>query len=120
MDLQAVWGNEYILRRARAFWISVCNLVGLACSMVGVILLFWYALPEAPLGGPAALATGQGGGPEWQAEMQRYHTLAIVGLALVLIGTLLEAVPPICTALGSWRHRPARIPSTPPDSQPPE
>jgi hypothetical protein len=109
---------RYVLRRPRAFWISGCNLVGLVCSMIGVVLLFWYALPEAPPGGPAALGTGQGGGPAWDAQVQRYHTLAYIGLALVLIGTLLEAVPPVCTAMGTWRRRavagPAQTPSTPP------
>jgi hypothetical protein len=101
---------RYFPRRPRAFWISVCNLVGLACSMVGVVLLFWYALPDAPPGGPGVLSLGGGGGLVWQAEMRRYHTLAYTGLALVLIGTLLEAVPPFCTARGSWRRRPSAPP----------
>jgi hypothetical protein len=95
---------RYILRRPRAFWISVCNLVGLAFSMVGVVMLFWYALPELPPGGAASLAVS-GPTPGWEAEVQRYHRLAYVGLVLVLIGTLLEAVPPFSTALGSWRRR---------------
>ena len=96
---------RYILRRPRAFWISVCNLVGLACSMVGVVMLFWYALPEQPPGGYVALSAS-GPTPGYEAEVQRYHRLAYVGLVLVLIGTVMEAVPPLCTAIGSWRRRP--------------
>lgn len=104
---------KYFLRRPRAFWISVCNLVGLACSVAGVLLLFWYALPETPPGGPGILATGIGGGPAWEAEVRRYNSNAHLGLMLVLIGTLLEAVPPFCTALGSSRRRlPAQTPLT--------
>jgi hypothetical protein len=49
------------LRRPCAFWISVCNVIGLACSMVGVVLLFWYALPNEPPGGPGILAGGAAG-----------------------------------------------------------
>jgi hypothetical protein len=55
------------LRRPRAFWISVFNLIGLACSMVGVVLLFWFALPNEPPGGPAVLGV-RGGGPAWEAH----------------------------------------------------
>jgi hypothetical protein len=93
------------LRRPRAFWISVCNVIGLLCSMVGVVLLFWYALPNEPPGGPASLGVGVGGGPEWEARRQLYDWYAHLGLSLVLLGTMLEAVPPVCTAIGSWRRR---------------
>jgi hypothetical protein len=95
---------RYILRRPRAFWISVCNLLGLACSMAGVVLLFWYALPVMPPGGPVGY-TGVHG-PAWEAEVQHYNTLGHIGLGLVLVGTALEAVPPFYTAIGSWRRRP--------------
>src|SRR5262249_51989663 len=96
---------RYILRRPRAFWISVCNLVGLLCSIVGVLLLVYFALPVEVPGGPVLLSGG-GGGPEWEALSRRYNRNADIGLALVIVGTLLEAVPPFCTALGSWRRRP--------------
>ena len=43
------------LRRPRAFWISTCNIFGLACSLAGVVLLFWFALPNTVPGGPQAL-----------------------------------------------------------------
>jgi hypothetical protein len=92
------------LRRPRAFWISFCNVIGLACSVVGVLLLFWYALPNEPPGGPGFLAGG-GGGPAWEAQRQLYDRYAHWGLGLVLLGTLLEAVPPVCTAIGAWRRR---------------
>jgi hypothetical protein len=93
------------LRRPRAFWISVCNVIRLACSVVGVVLLFWYALPNEPPGGPEALGIGRGGGPAWEALRQLYDRYEHWGLGLVLLGTVLEAVPPVCTAIGSWRRR---------------
>jgi hypothetical protein len=91
------------LRRPRAFWISVFNLIGLACSMVGVVLLFWYALPNEPPGGPLRL--GVPNIEAWEAQRQLYSRYAHWGLGLVLLGTVLEAVPPVCTAIGSWRRR---------------
>ena len=97
---------RYILRRPRAFWISVCNLVGLLCSIVGVLLLVYYALPVEVPGGPVSLPAGGPEGPKWQADSRRYERNARIGLALVIAGTLLEAVPPFCTAIGSWRRRP--------------
>jgi hypothetical protein len=39
---------QYILRRPRAFWISVVNLLGLACSMVGVVMLSTAAGSKKP------------------------------------------------------------------------
>jgi hypothetical protein len=82
----------------------VCNLVGLLCSMVGVVLLFWYALPN---GVPGALSPlGATFPPSAVPAYLRYTRNAHIGLALVIIGTLLEAVPPFCTAIGSWRRRP--------------
>jgi hypothetical protein len=70
----------YILRRPRTFWISVCNLVGLLCSIVGVLLLVYYALPVEVPGGPVLLSGEAGGGPEWEAEVQRYARYARIGL----------------------------------------
>jgi hypothetical protein len=91
---------SFLRRYPRAFWISTCNVVGLLFSVAGVILLFWYALPNEPPGGPTTLTGDGGGGPQWEAEMRRYDWYAHTGLVLVLIGTAMEAVPPICTALG--------------------
>jgi hypothetical protein len=102
---------RYILRRPRTFWISACNLLGLCFSVAGVVLLFVYALPEVPPGGPGVVGRNAGGGPEWEAEMRRYNWNAHLGLGLVLIGTVLEMVPPFCTAIGSWRRRPRYYPA---------
>jgi hypothetical protein len=96
---------RYILRRPRAFWISVCNLVGLLCSIIGVLLLVYFALPVKPPGAGSFLATS-GFGPDWEAAVRRYDWYAHIGLVLVVIGTAFEAVPPFCTAIGSWRRRP--------------
>ena len=112
------------LRRPRAFWVSVCNIVGLVCSMAGVLLLFWYALPNEPPGGPLRLGIEPKLQDQWEAQRLLYDRYAHLGLSLVLLGTFLEAVPPVCTAIGSWRRRrpsPPRktvITATPPMAQP--
>jgi hypothetical protein len=69
----------------------VCNILGLLFGIAGVLLLVYLALPvEVPVQG-----LGEGGGPMWEAKLQRYDRNA------------LEAVPPFCTAIGkSWRRRP--------------
>jgi hypothetical protein len=94
------------LGRPLAFWISVCNLAGLACSLAGVMLLFWYALPVEVPGGKTLVPDRS---PEQQQreedDTRRYHILANWGFGLVILGTVLEAVPPFCTAIGSrWRR----------------
>ena len=99
---------RYILRRPCAFWISAVNLLGLACSLVGVVMLFWYALPNEPPVAPTVIVHDRS--PEEKEAQEdakrRYHRYAHIGLYLVLVGTVLEAVPPFCTAIGSWRRRP--------------
>jgi hypothetical protein len=97
---------RYILRRPRAFWISAVNLLGLAFSLAGVLLLFWYALPNEPPGAPGVLSVDHGDQQLYQDAARLYYRYSHIGLYLVLIGTLLEAVPPFCTAIGSWRRRP--------------
>jgi len=102
------------LRRPRAFWISVCNVIGLICSMVGVVLLFWFALPNRGPGAPGVMLFNEAS-PGFAVEQERYQRNAYIGLVLVLLGTILEAVPPVCTAIGCWRWRsvPPRATSTP-------
>ena len=93
---------RYFLRRPRAFWISVCNLFGLAFSMVGVVLLFMFALPtEVPNSPTVTTIDPRMNVPEYLAVVRRYNGCAYIGPALVLLGTVLEAVPPLCTARGS-------------------
>ena len=49
----------------------------------------------------------------FQIESRRYGRNATIGLILVVAGTVLEAVPPFCTAWGSRRRRPnAAMPQT--------
>jgi hypothetical protein len=101
------------LHRPRAFWIATCNLVGLLFSLVGVVLLFLYALPiELPL---APNPFGAGPVPGADAQRATYYWLSHIGLLLVLCGTIMEAVPPLCTAIGCARRR--QPPSSPQDSQ---
>jgi|HubBroStandDraft_6_1064221.scaffolds.fasta_scaffold14331_3 hypothetical protein len=97
---------RYILRRPRAFRVSVCNLVGLAFSLVGVVLLLLFALPPEVPGTGTVLTADNSDEAKLKAETRRFTRNAHIGLALVVVGTALEAVPPFFTAIGSWRRRP--------------
>ena len=96
----------------RAFWISLCNVVGLACSLAGLLLLFYFSLPNEVPGAPDVWVSPPSS-RDWEDQQRRYTTYAHLGLALALVGTIMEAVPPVCTAIGSARRR-RRIPA--PDS----
>jgi hypothetical protein len=87
----------------RAFWISLCNVAGLGCSLAGLILLFLYALPNEVPGGPGFLA--EGGTPGWEKRQRHYQTYSHWGFGLAVVGTIMEAVPPVCTTIGSARRR---------------
>jgi hypothetical protein len=96
----------------------MCNLLGLLCSLAGVLLLVYYALPVEIPGGPVTMVVDRTSEEiqRQEDEIRRYHRNARIGLALVLAGTALEAVPPFCTAIGSWRRRsiaPLKGPSRP-------
>jgi hypothetical protein len=93
------------LRRPRAFWIALCNLVGLTLSLSGVLLLFYFALPPTVPGGPTFLIGDEGVSPGWDTEVSRYQQNARLGLLLVVLGTLLEGVPPFAAALLTMRRR---------------
>src|ERR1700754_1479039 len=67
-----------MLPKPRAFWISLCNLVGLGLSLIGVILLFFYALPPVVPGAPQAI-TAEGGSNDASRSFNRN---AHIGLAL--------------------------------------
>ena len=70
---------RYFLRRPRAFWISVCNLVGLACSLAGVVLLLWFSVgPEIP-GASTPLGAENGKEQLFQIESRRYGRNATIG-----------------------------------------
>jgi hypothetical protein len=92
----------------RAFWISLCNVVGLACSLAGLLLLFYFALPNE-----VAAAPGYRIGystPGWEKRQRHWNTYAHWGLALAALGTIMEGVPPVCMTIGSARRR-RRIPA---------
>jgi hypothetical protein len=93
-----------VLRFPRAFWISLCNVGGLAFSLAGLLLLFWFALPSDLPGNIPTLAMG-GPAPNWEEQQRRYKTYAYLGLVLAALGTIMEAVPPLCTTIGSARRR---------------
>jgi hypothetical protein len=90
-------------RLPRAFWISLCNVVGLAFSLAGLLLLFYFALPNEVLGAPGALVMQAR--PGWEKRQRLYNTYAHWGLALAALGTIMEAVPPVCMTVGSARRR---------------
>jgi hypothetical protein len=64
----------------RAFWISLCNVVGLAFSLFGLLLLFFYALPNEIPGSPGFIAFS----PGWQEKQRHYETCTHWGFALAL------------------------------------
>jgi hypothetical protein len=88
----------------RAFWISLCNAFGLACSLAGLLLLFYFALPNEVPGGPSALLAAEAS-PGWERRQRHYKTYAHWGLALAAVGTVMEGVPPVCMTIGSARRR---------------
>ena len=63
----------------------------LQLSWRGVAVLVRIA--EHGTGGPQALGA-RGPDPGWEAENRRYDRNAHIGLVLVVVGTLMEAVPP--------------------------
>lgn len=72
----------------------------------GFWLLFKFALPiEAP-GSPGALwRAAEASDPlRSEASERLYSEYSYIGLALVIAGTALEAVQPVCAACGSWRR----------------
>jgi hypothetical protein len=73
-------------------------------------MLFWYPRQiEVPGASDFAIAPDNAGVSHQEAVeagKRRWDSNATIGLYLVLVGTLLEAVPPACTAIGSWRRRP--------------
>ena len=88
-----------MLRLPRAFWISLCNVVGLLCSLAGLLLLFYFALPNEVPGAPIPLAVQAS--PDWQRQQRHYKTYAHWGLALAALGTIMEAIPPVCMTIGT-------------------
>jgi hypothetical protein len=60
----------------RAFWISLCNLVGLILSLSGVILLFFYALPPVVPGAPQAI-TSDGGSMDASRIYTKYAHIGV-------------------------------------------
>ena len=63
---------RYFLRRPRAFWISVCNLVGLAFSLAGVVVLLLFALPPEVPGTGTALTADNSDPVKLEAETRRF------------------------------------------------
>lgn len=70
----------------------VFNLVGLALSLVGVLILFRWGMPfHVPTGGAIHLITEQADEKEKALE-HIYTIIGYVGLTLLIAGTVLQMV----------------------------
>lgn len=68
------------------------NLVGLALSLVGVLILFRWGMPfHVPTGGAVSIITQQADAKEIALE-RIYTIIGYVGLALLILGTVLQMV----------------------------
>jgi hypothetical protein len=56
-----------VLRRPRTFWISIFNVAGLACRLAGLLLLFYFALPNRVPGEPGRLLL-ENSCPGWEKQ----------------------------------------------------
>lgn len=81
---------------------KILTLIGLALTLVGAALLYFYAVPRGEIGGvilygPLALDTSDGPSDEsWKPKadrlIKRSTTLSRSGFALIALGTLLQIV----------------------------
>jgi len=70
----------------------VFNLVGLLLSLAGVLILFRWGMPfRVPTGGAISLVTGQADAQEIALE-RIYTIIGYGGLALLILGTILQIV----------------------------
>lgn len=70
----------------------VFNLIGLALTLVGVLILFRWGMPfHVPTGGATSIITGQADVREIALE-RIYTIIGYVGLALLILGTALQMV----------------------------
>jgi hypothetical protein len=68
------------------------NLVGLALTLVGVLILFRWGMPfHVPTGGHDAIIASQSN-PKDIALERIYTIIGYVGLALLILGTVLQMV----------------------------
>jgi hypothetical protein len=68
------------------------NLIGLALTLVGVLILFRWGMPfHVPSGGVVLLATEQSDAKDIALE-RIYTIIGYVGLALLILGTVLQMV----------------------------
>jgi hypothetical protein len=66
---------------------AIVNTIGLLASSVGVVLLFWFAMPYRQRG-PRSINIGAE--PKEIRLDARYDALGRLGLALILSGTALQ------------------------------
>ena len=68
------------------------NLIGLALTLVGVLILFRWGMPfHVPTGGAVALITE--GGDRREIALERIYTvIGYVGLVALIAGTVLQMV----------------------------
>src|SRR5262249_14284167 len=69
---------------------KVVNTLGLVLELLGVLILFWFGMPfHVPTGGVTTMSTGEIDQAAVALEL-RYTIFGYVGLALLVIGTVLQ------------------------------
>jgi hypothetical protein len=70
----------------------VLNLIGLVLNLAGVLILFRYGMPfHVPTGGAVAYVTEEPDQAEIALE-HRYTVYGYIGLACLIVGTILQMV----------------------------
>ncbi len=68
------------------------NIAGIVLSVVGVIVLFKFAMPyRLRMGGGTVIVADQRDEAEHRLE-QRYDVLSLLGLGLVIVGAILQII----------------------------
>lgn len=84
-------------RWLKARWIPLINIFGITFSMIGVLLLFFYATPfhltRESLGGVGFLGVPNPPTAMQVATDNQYSCRADIGLCLVICGAILQMVP---------------------------
>ena len=68
------------------------NSLGLAANLVGVVFLFRYGMPYRITAGSGEIITTENKGPKEAKLDARYTRLGYLGLALFVVGTILQIV----------------------------
>jgi hypothetical protein len=74
---------------------KILNVIGLALSLAGILILFRYGMPfRTETGGHTFMVTTQSN-PDEEKLDRRYRKLGYLGLGLALLGTILQGIASI-------------------------